>query len=899
LVESKKKSIDNINFVTNNNRIGFALLFTVILIASITLTGPALAKVPSNVPLEQQQEQQQQTPLKLWSIGPQGSSIDDHNSGIDPPKSTLPDPPSYSTKPSNVTKANTTTVIIVKNITNIRGPVKVNFVNSYWTFNTAQDQFVAGTTSARTQGESILPVIKQEVGPGEGPSLLAVVLINEGFSSITGITSSLDLPTGFEPLLTPKSSSIPGSQSQTALSSYDGVVEPGRAFTLYFGVKVLGNAQVGKQYTANLKLGYVKVTELRQKHFRSATITVPFTISGKVILDAVSSSPSISSLSNFSSSANSSSLLQTVNLIPGYPNVVKLTIRNDGSATARGVIFSVAGVTAASVSSTSVTVATNVTTGVAPQPSSSSTVILGSKVFSIGTISPGGSQQISIVIYPSIAAAGTVQTLNLALSFDDAYGNRKSTNQLVGLQILPLSPQSGLSVSPLSPPTSSRPPSSSSTPPSSPSSALRTNSPNLSPVTSEANSGLTKLTTLVRSSAAVYSGNASNANNNNNNLNGKVDPPSPSPNLTDPTSLSSSHNSSLSPIQITAGKIQDLTFALNNDNVAISHDLSGLPNSITDLAVSLVSQSPSVRILGPSSWNLPSISSGSGQELTTQVFASPSLIGIPAAFTVNVQYIENGHQVRTSSFDLGAIVIGDIQLDVNNLGIRYIGNTPNLVGNILNEGNTPAQFASVEMLTQGQGQGQMSFFVPSTSNSNNNIETILLPNSSKYIGNIAVNSPAPFSIPLTVAQAPIEKSQQDNNGISINKNLKEKMPSLTRIAMNSSDVQSNSPRTNDKTAPGTYPVLLKLTFSDDLKNIHQIVLSNPVVIRPQQLIEPTFQGVELFVILLGAAAAGGVTMILIRGRLKFNKKEIEDGSALIHSLHPLDGKKAGAPISTT
>ena len=191
-----------------------------------------------------------------------------------------------------------------------------------------------------------------------------MVLINEGFSAITGITSSLELPQGFEPLITPKSSSIPGSDSQTALSSYDGVVEPGRAFTLYFGVKVLGNAQVDKQYNPQLKLGYVKVTELRQKHFRSETITVPFTISGRVILDAVSSSPSLSSLSNISSLINSSSV-QTINVVPGVPNAVKLTIRNDGSATARGVIVNIAGLTAASVGSTTVTVANNVSSGVA------------------------------------------------------------------------------------------------------------------------------------------------------------------------------------------------------------------------------------------------------------------------------------------------------------------------------------------------------------------------------------------------------------------------------------------------------------------------------------------------------------------------------------------------------
>jgi hypothetical protein len=429
----------------------FAIAFIVVLLASSTLTGSSLAKV-SLSPFEQEQQQA----LKIWSDSlPVNSqkhalhdthsyrtSAHDNNIVIDPPNSTSQaNVTKANVTKANVTKANVTTIRIVQNFTNIKGPVHVNFVNSYWTFNTAQDQFVAGTTSARTPGGNILPVIKQEVGPGEGPSILAVVLINEGFSAITGITSSLELPQGFEPLITPKSSSIPGSDSQTAVSSYDGVVEPGRAFTLYFGVKVLGNAQVDKQYNPELKLGYVKVTELRQKHFRSEIITVPFTISGKVILDAVSSSPSLSSLSNISSLTNSSSV-QTINVVPGVPNAVKLTIRNDGSATARGVIVNIAGLTAASVGSTTVTVATNVSSGVAAQPSSSSTVILGSKVFTVGSISPGGSQQITLIIYPSIAAAGTVQTLNLGLTYDDAYGNRKITNQLVGLQILPISPQS-------------------------------------------------------------------------------------------------------------------------------------------------------------------------------------------------------------------------------------------------------------------------------------------------------------------------------------------------------------------------------------------------------------------------------------------------------------------------
>jgi hypothetical protein len=312
-----------------------------------------------------------------------------------------------------------TNVNVQKLVTNIRGPVQIGFVNSYWTSNTAQDQFVAGTqsglerllnsitgsgsrtnefvtgsASGPTSNIALQPIVKQEVAPGEGPSLLAVTLVNEGFSAITGISSSLELPQGFEPLITPCCSR---SNPQTALSSYDGVVEPGGSFTLYSGVKVLGNAQVGKQYNSALKLGYVKVTELRAKLLRSEIIAVPFTITGKVILDLVSYSPPLSSLSNISSLANSSltNSSSAINLIPGFPNLVHLSLRNDGSAIARGVIVNIAGLTSTTQVAgvtTQVTVATNVSSGVAAQTTSSSTVILGPKVFNIGIVPPGGSK---------------------------------------------------------------------------------------------------------------------------------------------------------------------------------------------------------------------------------------------------------------------------------------------------------------------------------------------------------------------------------------------------------------------------------------------------------------------------------------------------------------------------
>jgi hypothetical protein len=883
-----KSNISRVNFTC-------AIVFIVILFASITLTGSFLGKTSLTQAFGQLQHQE--TPLKLWTV----------------------DSSTNNSKTANVTKANVTRAIssnatnatntkaistnfntfanvnVQKLITNIAGPVHINFVNSYWTSNTAQDQFVAATQSGLehllnsnlglnqflTGSESgpssniaLQPVIKQEVAPGEGPSLLAVTLVNEGFSAITGITASLELPQGFQPLITPCCSSIPGANPQTALSSYDGVAEPGDAFTIYFNVKVLGNAQVGKQYNSDLKLGYVKVTELRAKLFRSETIAVPFTISGRVILDLASYSPPLSSLSNFSSLVNSSSL-QTITLIPGVPNAVKLSLRNDGSATARGVIANIGGVTAATVVapgvSTQITVSSNVSAGVAAQPTSSSTVILGPKVFNVGIVSPGGSKNISLVIYPSVAAAGTTQTLTLTLLFNDAYGNRQSTNQLVGLQILPISPQTGLTVTPSSPSTSLSPPTSS--PSTSPPPTSSTPSYSASPATSSGNEMLTKIATFVHSST------------NPNNGNRTPYPSSPNPSST-----------SYSPIQIVAGKIQNVTFTINNSHAAASRLVNPIQNSISDLAVSLVPKSSFARILGPSTWNIPALPSGSGQKLTTQVFASTSLIGNPVVFNVTIQYTQNGHQVKTASFDLGAIVVGDIQLKVNNLGIRYFGNSPALVGSILNEGNTPAQFANVEMLEQGQDQ------LPS----NNNLATILVPTSSQYLGDIATNSPKSFSIPLQAAHVPISKSRQQNN---ISTDKAEAIPSLTTIALNSSSKSFGTGAENN-TDPAIYRVLLKITYIDDLKNSHDLIVDSPLQIKPTQMEGSSNQGNDLLAILACGVAIGIATVFIIKWlRSKGNENPISTTNDILSRItmgrvtpvisiaSPPDEKKAGAPFS--
>ena len=142
-----------------------------------------------------------------------------------------PAPASVKTAPAPApaqAQASSSSTTTTNNV-NIKGPVKFAFVNSYWTDNTAQGSIVAGATSANVTPTNIPPVAKVEVGPGEGASTLAVILINRGFSDITSITGTLDFPSGFKALVTPKN-----IDSSTSLATYDGIVSAGQTFVTLF-----------------------------------------------------------------------------------------------------------------------------------------------------------------------------------------------------------------------------------------------------------------------------------------------------------------------------------------------------------------------------------------------------------------------------------------------------------------------------------------------------------------------------------------------------------------------------------------------------------------------------------------------------------------------------------------
>ena len=575
------------------------------------------------------------------------------------------------------------------------------FLDAYWT------NYLSSASSTTNNNNSV----KKEVGPGDDASTLAVVLVNRGRSDITGVTGYLTLPSiGFKP--------IPGKNngtSQSVASAYS-IVKAGGTFVLYFDMNVLKQAKVGA-YSTSLSLKYTKINQIGQL---MTTTTLPFRLTGKVILDAVS---------------------ENSELTPSTQNQLKILIHNIGSANAAGAVVIVTGITSGSSltssntqstsSSSSNTSSGNTNTSTTNSPSSSSSsfspssssnpaVNIGATTFHIGTIPANGSAEINPVVYPTASSGETVQNLNLQISYGDAYGNQQISNVPVGLVILPNPPQSVV-----------------------------------------------------------------NATANNENA-----------------------------LIVPAGKIQDIDFTVaNSDN----------KKPITNVVISLASQSGSMKILGDSRWTFQSMLPQSKLNLSTKVFASSDLIGKPALFTLTVDYVSAG-QSKTDSLNIGMYVSGNIKIRAYDVGINFIGGTPNLIGNLLNEGNTVGLFTTVDFVKPISGKSFIQITPPS-----------------QYLGDLSVDSPLPFSMPLNI----------DNK-------------TMTTIQ------------------PGIYPITLKITYSDDLKIAHVLLVNSSVNFEPKHAPSSSgggssggligFGTASSNVIVIIAAIAAVIIFVLVRRRRSKSKR---------------------------
>jgi hypothetical protein len=287
------------------------------------------------------------------------------------------------------------------------------------------------------------------------------------------------------------------------------------------------------------------------------------------------------------------------------------------------------------------------------------------------------------------------------------------------------------------------------------------------------------------------------------------------------SSAATNINQSQSSVQITAGKIQNLSFKMDLSNPNSNTGIITLPETLSDIAVSIIPQSSSVKIIGPTTWSIPRLDGNSSQTISTKVYASPTIIGSPVFFTVDIQYIKNGQERKTNSFDIGAVVVGDINIEANNLAVRYIGNTPNLVGNLLNKGNTPALFTNLQVLSA----------TPQIVGNEQQIGNKLLQGSSQFLGTLSVNTPTPFSIPFSIDSVTPKSGSTNTGQTNMTNNSTNTITNNTSAAISANsagNVIGNNTYNNPPGFPTTYKIPLKITYSDELRNSHELIINKSI-----------------------------------------------------------------------
>ncbi len=717
----------------------------------------------------------------------------------------------------------------IQNIQSPGGSIYTNgFIDAYWAANSSvcSANSNSSTLSVCSSTSSALPIPpQQEVGPGEGQSIFAVVLSNTEFTDINGIIGYLTLPQGFTSATNmgggaignsgvyrtgPTSSNIEQSnisnlslpsmqqQQQTAIASFPNVVKSGQTYTLYFKVNIGKGVKVG-DYIASLRIFYFKVPALEPGLYNSASYTIPFSLPGKVILDASS---------------------KTTSLKPGLSNTATIDIKNKGTANANSVLVTITGISGNSIANNVVvnqpgtTSNSNNTPSTTTSPtgqvtttsptSSIPTVNLGARTFNLGTIPVNGTAEINPVIYPSESAGGTLQNLNLQISYTAATGDSKSSSASVGLLVLPSPPEAGISVGPSVTPSTNSGTSSNSKNSNSngiTSSGITANAYSHDANKQESQGNIRSLSSVYHITEdrepqfTAYLGNnidkdysqsqhlyniafGNSGNISNTNVKGS-------------TNLNNNLNSTS--LILTAGRVQDMKFTISNNN--------DFP--LTNAVASIASESDDLKIVGDSLWSISSFAPHSRHEFTTKIYASTSLIAAPVSFLVTLQYISGG-QSKIGSFVLGGNVVGDIRVSVTDLAVNYVAGTPNLVGNLLNQGNTIGLYTTAQLVNQPfstnpvpQHDNNQPHHQSGSQDQPRNINPQSIGSSAssfflpppQYLGDLQPDSPLPFSIPLT--------------------------------------------NVDNSTLTGSHPVSLKITYSDDLKNSHEITINQTLQVKPQ------------------------------------------------------------------
>jgi hypothetical protein len=375
----------------------------------------------------------------------------------------------------------------------VLGPDRFRFVTSYWTLPDASLGVDVGTSANTTflVAGSLPPNPKVEVDTNEGFSTLAVVLQYEGVVDLDGIAAALKLPAGFK-------AQYPLTDDRTnfdiALSNYRGHIYPSQGIVLYFPMYVLPTAKVQVPVLGPLALHFLRTSQRsildsidasQQNMFAKAlsvtnvgnttfptnttfndnfdfkrhyfnqfgrlvpfdfinqVIPVAFKVTGQETLDVVTLPPgkfcdlSCKVLPNTSTPFST----QIVNISSGTTTKVRLAVRNTGDApvydldvnvtTGLQSALGINGLTPSAITSPNI-----------PQTLFSSILPLGIVGGSAGLISvpelkPNTNEEFDVSVFPTHYVAGTVELLNINLTWNNIIGESASQTNKVYFNVTP------------------------------------------------------------------------------------------------------------------------------------------------------------------------------------------------------------------------------------------------------------------------------------------------------------------------------------------------------------------------------------------------------------------------------------------------------------------------------
>ncbi len=177
-----------------------------------------------------------------------------------------------------------------------------------------------------------------------------------------------------------------------------------------------------------------------------------------------------------------------------------------------------------------------------------------------------------------------------------------------------------------------------------------------------------------------------------------------------------------SPPYLLTAVMQNLTLGIEN--------LS--PSKISDISISITPNSNSLKILQDNKWFIKEINPFEKTDLVIPVFADKNIEGQAVDYEVDVQYTKDGATVIEKQ-NFATYIRGVIDISVHDIGLTEIAGQKMIIGDVLNQGNVKAVFGQVTVMP---------------------LDNQAIKKSSQYIGDIDIDAPVPFNIPLSYDSPP-------------------------------------------------------------------------------------------------------------------------------------------------